>query len=253
MMGSTPYLVPQIMYSPEWIRTIAGTSEAQRLRSEAAAEAWVNEVMQNSKLKSYTQGKTAESIQNQVRSALAFSLPSSSSPFTKQPELTDYHFVEHLDELKVGRFIRWITSPGSADANLTNGGVVVRVQEDPVANAKAEAETNARAEEEYYPIERYSPVPVRARVQWKSTGKRRIMGTFLLENCVVFQKLSNEEILILSADKYHRASRNPFSEISRKPSADAPPFLLNRNRNISWNEDSSSDDDSSDDDSSDDD
>lgn len=240
------------MYSEKWLHSLTGSNDARRQRDEAAAAAWVAEILQNSKLHSYIQGKTAESIQIQVHNALARSLPSSVKP----PSMADYHFVAHPDELKVGRFIRWITGPGSPTAKLSNGGIVVGVS----------AETN-------------DDTMGRASVQWKSAGARRIVGRFILDACVVFQKLSNEEQLVLTADTYNTKPtpstttdenniRNPFSEIQSivtkatitdrrhqdMPANHEVPFLLNRNRTMSWSsEDSSSDDEEYDSDSDEDD
>ena len=87
-------------------------------------------------------------------------------------KLKNYRFVDDLDDIQYGRYIRWISLKDPSNIKLTNGGIIcdIRVFDE--------------------------QVHIRCR-----NNLNRIMQ-IILDECLVFQKLTDQERVILDVLNY---------------------------------------------------
>jgi len=88
-------------------------------------------------------------------------------------QLKTYRYVETLNELRYGGYIRWISLKNPAEIKLTNGGIVVNIK--------------VMQEDEIHIVCR--------------NNQQRIFQIKLNEN-IIFQKLNEQEQVLLAAMEY---------------------------------------------------
>lgn len=98
---------------------------------------------------------------------------------TMHKQLKAYRYIETLDELRYGSYIRWISlkNPDPAEIKLTNGGIVVDIK----------VIKNKEEEEEIHIVCR--------------NNMNRLFQIKINEN-IIFQKLNDQEQVLLSAMEY---------------------------------------------------
>jgi len=127
----------------------------------------IDELLENieSETTEYLDGKTLEIISNEIRNVLSSIFQDINPIFDK---LIGYRYVSLVQDIRQSVYIRWICSGRS---KLENGGTVIsiKIREDG------------------------------AQVICKTAGRHI---SFRFEECIVFQKLTTEEQLILMAYEY---------------------------------------------------
>jgi len=117
----------------------------------------------------YLEGKTTNAICNEIFNSLS-GITSVETRMRFCKKLAGYRHIEHLCDLRTGRFCRWIHQGN--DQVLQTGGIAVNIKiEDDV------------------------------QIVCKIYGRRGYV-TCRLNECIVFQKLTEEENLILLANEY---------------------------------------------------
>jgi len=115
---------------------------------------------------SYLENKTVDDVCNEIRDALETEGITDIEPFFRK--LTEYRYVEELYQLHRGKHIRWMRKIGS-EKKLTNGGVVVDIKF--LDNG--------------------------THILCKNNMNRFLQIKF--DDCLIFQKMSEEEQIILLA------------------------------------------------------
>ena len=87
-------------------------------------------------------------------------------------KLKDYRYVDELNDLKYGQYIRWISIKNPEKLNLTNGGIFLEIK----------------------------LLDTGTHMMVKNNMNR--IFQIKMDECVVFQKLSEQEKIILLALKY---------------------------------------------------
>ena len=88
-------------------------------------------------------------------------------------QLKTYRYVETINELRYGGYIRWISLKNPAELKLTNGGIVVNIK-----------------------VVQEDDVHIVCR-----NNQRRLFQIILNEN-IIFQKLNDQEQVLLAAMEY---------------------------------------------------
>jgi hypothetical protein len=97
---------------------------------------------------------------------------------TMHKQLKAYRYIETLEEIRYGSYIRWISLKNPAEIKLTNGGIVVQLK---VVQSKE------LGEDEIHIVCR--------------NAFNRLFQLKLNEN-IIFQKLNDQEQVLLSAMEY---------------------------------------------------
>jgi len=128
----------------------------------------IDELLENIECETteYLEGKTLEIISNEIRNILSSRFQDINPIFDK---LIGYRYVSLVQDIRQGVYIRWICSGRS---KLENGGTVISIK---ICQEGAQ-------------------------VICKAAIGRHI--SFRFEECIVFQKLTTEEQLILMAYEY---------------------------------------------------
>jgi len=131
----------------------------------------IEEIMRHIETNDYLRGKTADSICEDIANALHRVPQERKERFCKK--LLGYRLIENMCDIRAGRFTRWISLDGSDDTPiLQSGGMAINIKiEDDV------------------------------QIVCKTFGRRGFV-TCRFNNSIVFQKLSEEESLILLANEY---------------------------------------------------
>lgn len=87
-------------------------------------------------------------------------------------KLKDYRYVDELNDLKYGQYIRWISIKNPEKLNLTNGGIFLEIK----------------------------LLDTGTHMMVKNNMNR--IFQIKMDECIVFQKLSDQEKIILLALKY---------------------------------------------------
>lgn len=94
---------------------------------------------------------------------------------TYHKKLKDYRYVDEIDEIKIGGYIRWINLKNPDNIKLTNGGIVIDMK-----NSKDDII-----------------------IICKNNMNRKF--SLFLNKCIIFQKISDQEkILIKIIDYIHK-------------------------------------------------
>lgn len=77
----------------------------------------------------YLDGLTADKVRSQIYNSLTL-LPCISPDTVNElwSKLTEYRYVYSLNQLRRGRFVRWIACPGTTQYKLSYGGMVVDIE-----------------------------------------------------------------------------------------------------------------------------
>ena len=86
--------------------------------------------------------------------------------------LKDYRYVDEIDEIKIGGYIRWFNLTKTENMSLTNGGIVIDIK-----NGKEDV-----------------------LIVCKNAMNR--VFTLCLNSCIVFQKLSTQEQILIKIIDY---------------------------------------------------
>ena len=98
---------PEMKIDPTWIDT------------------WLENIAQKEEIYHYLENKTTQSIQHEKHEIL--SLYPESEKWSKS--LYMYRFVNDLQDLRLGSYIRWIRcSLETGDCSLTNGGILLQIK-----------------------------------------------------------------------------------------------------------------------------
>ena len=89
-----------------------------------------------------------------------------------QKRLKDYRYIEELKDLKFGSYIRWISLKNPEQLKLTNGGIIFDIKN------------------------------INDDIHIKCKNKTYMLFQIKLSEVIVFQKLTNQETVILKAMKY---------------------------------------------------
>jgi hypothetical protein len=89
-----------------------------------------------------------------------------------QKKLKDYRFIDDIKYLKFGSYIRWISLKNPEQLKLTNGGIICDIKE------------------------------INDDIHIKCKNKMNMLFQIKLSEVIVFQKLNNQEQVILNAMKY---------------------------------------------------
>jgi hypothetical protein len=137
-------------------------------------EKWAYSVAENSSEKSYLQnleGVSLESIEQHKLHALSEIIPPELLPNVLK-KLKEYRFVEEINELYLGKYIRWIRIPENYNNSyivpkITNGGIVTDIRF------------------------------LKNGVHIQCKNIKNIFIQYKFDECLTFQKLSAEEMFIL--------------------------------------------------------
>jgi hypothetical protein len=116
----------------------------------------------------YSDNQTTKTILNDVFESLNTLSCSASEKENLYSKLTEYRYIDELTDIQMGKFIRWIRRD-KIPHRITNGGLVVNIK--------------------------FSDSGVI--IVCKCTGNRFIQ--FKMDECLCYQKLSTEELLLLMA------------------------------------------------------
>tara|TARA_Y100000992_G_scaffold239817_1_gene170621 strand:+ start:3423 stop:3854 length:432 start_codon:yes stop_codon:yes gene_type:complete len=86
--------------------------------------------------------------------------------------LKDYRFVDELDEIQIGKYVRWFNLANKESISLTNGGIVIDIKD---------------GKEDILIV---------------CKNNRNRIYTFRLNQCIVFQKLSTQEQILIKIIDY---------------------------------------------------
>lgn len=86
--------------------------------------------------------------------------------------LKDYRFVDELDEIQIGKYVRWFNLANQESISLTNGGIVIDIKD---------------GKEDILIV---------------CKNNRNRIYTFRLNQCIVFQKLSTQEQILIKIIDY---------------------------------------------------
>ena len=86
--------------------------------------------------------------------------------------LKDYRFVDELDEIQMGKYVRWFNLANQENISLTNGGIVIDIKD---------------GKEDILIV---------------CKNNRNRIYTFRLNQCIVFQKLSTQEKILIKIIDY---------------------------------------------------
>lgn len=86
--------------------------------------------------------------------------------------LKDYRFVDELDEIQIGKYVRWFNLANQENISLTNGGIVIDIKD---------------GKEDILIV---------------CKNNRNRIYTFRLNQCIVFQKLSTQEKILIKIIDY---------------------------------------------------
>lgn len=89
-----------------------------------------------------------------------------------QKRLKDYRYIEELKDLKFGSYIRWISLKNPEQLKLTNGGIICDIKN------------------------------INDDIHIKCKNKTYMLFQIKLSEVIVFQKLTNQETIILKAMNY---------------------------------------------------
>jgi hypothetical protein len=89
-----------------------------------------------------------------------------------QKKLKDYRYIEELKDLKFGSYIRWISLKNPEQLKLTNGGIICDIKN------------------------------INNDIHIKCKNKMNMLFQIKLSEVIVFQKLTNQETIILTAMNY---------------------------------------------------
>jgi hypothetical protein len=89
-----------------------------------------------------------------------------------QKRLKDYRYIEELKDLKFGSYIRWISLKNPEQLKLTNGGIICDIKN------------------------------INNDIHIKCKNKTYMLFQIKLSEVIVFQKLTNQETIILKAMNY---------------------------------------------------
>jgi hypothetical protein len=89
-----------------------------------------------------------------------------------QKKLKDYRYIEELKELKFGSYIRWLSLKNPEQIKLTNGGIICDIKN------------------------------INNDIHIRCKTKMNMLFQIKLSEVIVFQKLTNQETIILKAIKY---------------------------------------------------
>ena len=89
-----------------------------------------------------------------------------------QKKLKEYRFIDDIKYLKFGSYIRWISLKNPEQLKLTNGGIICDIKE------------------------------INDDIHIKCKNKMNMLFQIKLSEVIVFQKLNNQEQVILNAMKY---------------------------------------------------
>ena len=116
----------------------------------------------------YLENQTTQTILNDVFESLNTLACSASEKEALYNKLTDFRHIDELNDIQMGKYIRWIRKD-KIPHSLTNGGLVVNIK--------------------------FSDSG--ALIVCKCPGNRFIQ--FKMDECLCYQKLSTEELLLLMA------------------------------------------------------
>tara|TARA_A200000113_G_scaffold177502_1_gene162925 strand:- start:35 stop:466 length:432 start_codon:yes stop_codon:yes gene_type:complete len=86
--------------------------------------------------------------------------------------LKDYRFVDELDEIQIGKYVRWFNLANQESISLTNGGIIIDIKD---------------GKEDILIV---------------CKNNRNRIYTFRLNQCIVFQKLSTQEQILIKIIDY---------------------------------------------------
>ena len=86
--------------------------------------------------------------------------------------LKDYRYVDEIDEIKIGRYIRWFNLKKMENLKLTNGGFIVDM------------------------------TPTDSDVQIICKNGRNRVFSLKLQECILFQKISSQENILIKIIDY---------------------------------------------------
>jgi|TARA_Y100000816_G_C26057326_1_gene554920 hypothetical protein len=86
--------------------------------------------------------------------------------------LKDYRFVDELDEIQIGKYVRWFNLANQEKISLTNGGIIIDIKD---------------GKEDILIV---------------CKNNRNRIYTFRLNQCIVFQKLSTQEQILIKIIDY---------------------------------------------------
>ena len=136
------------------------------LNLEKEVDTWIEEIKNAaSELPHYLDGKTFNTLSEEIENIL---LENRFSPNSFLEKLDGYRYVDEINELFRGKFIRWINKNGK----LTNGAMVMEIKflDDGI------------------------------QVLCRNSANRFIQ--FKWDDCLVFQKLTDEEWMLLSVKSH---------------------------------------------------
>lgn len=87
-------------------------------------------------------------------------------------KLKDYRFVDEMNDINYGRYIRWINMKQIDNLKLTNGGIICEILATDTGNVIT------------------------------CKNQMNILFRIKMEECLIFQKLSNQEKILLSVMDY---------------------------------------------------
>ena len=111
-------------------------------------------------------------IKNEVNNILLKLQYSGNMLKTLHKKLKEYRHVDDLQDIQTGRYIRWINLKNPNNLKLTNGGIIIDIK------------------------------IIDDEIHISCKNSMNIIMQLRLEECVIFQKLTDQEHVILSALKY---------------------------------------------------
>ena len=111
-------------------------------------------------------------------------------------QLKAYRYIETLQELRYGSYIRWISLKNPAEIKLTNGGIVIdmKIIKNKQQHAEEEQEQAQQAQAQSHVEDEDVHIVCR-------NNMNRLFQIRLNEN-IIFQKLNDQEQVLLSAMEY---------------------------------------------------
>lgn len=104
-----------------------------------------------------------------------------------QKQLKAYRCVNTLEDLRFGGYVRWVSLKNPEKIKLTNGGIVCDIK-----HKQAQAKQQAKEEKS-------------EDIHVKCKNKMNMLFQFKMSEVLLFQKLSEQEQIILHALKYLQA------------------------------------------------
>lgn len=111
-------------------------------------------------------------IKNDVNNILLKLQYSGNMLKTLHKKLKEYRHVDDLQDIQTGRYIRWINLKNPNNLKLTNGGIIIDIK------------------------------IIDDEIHISCKNSMNIIMQLRLEECVIFQKITDQEHVILSALKY---------------------------------------------------